>query len=426
MNILITGASGFIGQHLLKACLDHGHQVTACVRDTAQVQRYYPRAQVIQCDFAKDNDICVWLPRLTNIDVVINAVGIIQQRGTNTFDALHTHTPCALFKACEIRHVSKVIQISALGADDTAFSQYHLSKKAADDFLSSLDLDWTILMPSLVYGPGAKSLRLFKAMAALPVTPLVCKGEQLIQPIHISDLSNALLALIENPTIRQRRIEAVGPKAVTLRQLYVVLKHWFGYTHPRFLNMPLWFALSVARVTEYFGNTPINADTLKMLQNGNTGNVQPFISAFGFPPTPLKQALHRQPPLESDYLDAKLYFLCPLLKFTLAWLWIATGLISAFGYPVESSYAMLKQVGIDNTLAPIVLYAAALLDVCLGVALLLSFHLRTVVVLQIAIILTYTVIITICLPESWLHPFGAISKNIPLIVSTLMLLAWEK
>ncbi|MGD8939148.1 MAG: SDR family NAD(P)-dependent oxidoreductase, partial [Gammaproteobacteria bacterium] len=177
MNILITGASGFIGQHLLKACLDHGHQVTACVRDTAQVQHYYPQAQVIQCDFAKDNDISVWLPRLTNIDVVINAVGIIQQRGTNTFDALHTHTPCALFKASEISHVSKVIQISALGADDTAFSQYHLSKKAADDFLSSLDLDWTILMPSLVYGPGAKSLRLFKAMAALPVTPLVCKGE---------------------------------------------------------------------------------------------------------------------------------------------------------------------------------------------------------------------------------------------------------
>ncbi len=426
MNIFITGASGFIGRYLLNACLDHGHQVTACVRDTAQLQRYCPRAQVIHCDFAKDNDISVWLPRLTNIDVVINAVGIIQQSGTNTFDALHTQTPCALFKACEIRGIRKAIQISALGADDTAFSQYHLSKKAADDFLSSLDLDWTILMPSLVYGPGAKSLRLFKAMAALPVTPLVGKGEQIIQPIHIIDLSNAVLALIENPTIQPRRIEAVGPKPVTLRQLYVVLKHWLGYGHPRFLTIPFWLALIIARITEHFGNTPINTDTIKMLQNGNTGNVQPFISTFGFSPIPLEQALHRLPSVESNYLDAKLYFLFPLLKFTLALLWIATGLISAFGYPLESSYAMLKQVGIENTLAPFALYTASLLDVYLGVALLLSFHLRTVVVLQIVIILTYTVIITIYLPELWWHPFGAIIKNIPLIVSTLMLVAWEK
>jgi hypothetical protein len=281
-------------------------------------------------------------------------------------------------------------------------------------------------MPSIVYGPGAKSLRLLKAMAALPVTPLVDKGEQLIQPIHISDLSNAILALIENSTIQQRRIEAVGPKPVTLRQLYIVLKHWFGYGNPRFLTVPFWLALFVARITEHFGNTHINADTLKMLKNGNTGNVQRFVGAFGFSPTSLKQALHQQPPVESDYLDSKLYFLFPLLKFTLAWLWIATGLISAFVYPVDASYAMLNQVNIPDILAPFALYFAAALDVCLGTALLFSYRLRTVVFLQTTVILAYTALVTIGFPELWLHPFGPVSKNIPLIVSTLMLLAWEK
>jgi uncharacterized protein YbjT (DUF2867 family) len=239
MNILITGASGFIGRHLLKACLDHKHTVTACVRTGAPLQSYYPDIQGIHCDFAKDQNIDAWLPRLTNIDVVINTVGIFQQRGGNTFDALHTQSPRALFKACEIKGVNKVIQISALGADDGAFTQYQLSKKAADDFLRTLDLDWTILMPSIVYGPGAKSLRLFKAMAALPVTPLVSDGGQRIQPVSIDDLTKAALQLIENPRSKQQRIEVVGPEVVTLRQLFTLLKHWFGFKRLRFLKYHL-------------------------------------------------------------------------------------------------------------------------------------------------------------------------------------------
>ncbi|MCG6970602.1 MAG: SDR family NAD(P)-dependent oxidoreductase, partial [Gammaproteobacteria bacterium] len=87
MNILITGASGFIGRHLLQACLTHGHQVTACGRDTRKLQRIFPQAKVIQCDFTKDQNFNDWLPRLNAIDAVINAVGIFQQRGANTFAA---------------------------------------------------------------------------------------------------------------------------------------------------------------------------------------------------------------------------------------------------------------------------------------------------------------------------------------------------
>lgn len=426
MNVLITGASGFIGQHLLRACLDHEHTVTACARNGAQLQQKYPAIKLIHCDFAKDRNIDTWLPRLTNIDVVINTVGIFQQRGSNTFDALHTKTPRALFKACELKSVRKVIQISALGADDTAFSQYHLSKKAADEYLSSLDLDWTILMPSIAYGPGAGSLRLFKAMAALPVTPLVGNGRQQIQPVFIDDLTKAVLLLIKNPSINRQRIDVVGPEPVTLRQLFTLLKCWFGFKRARFLKIPLGLSLLVACIAEYFVPSPVNADALKMLQHGNTGNVQQFVNAFGYRPTSMKQVLRQQPPLTGDYLDARLYFLLPLFKFSLALLWITTGLISDFGFPVESSNSMLNQVGIPEFLAPIFLYGAAGLDIGLGVALLFSNHLRLVVILQITIMLTYTIFITIGIPEFWLHPFVPVSKNIPLIIATLLLLAEEK
>ena len=426
MKILITGASGFIGGHLLKTCLDRGHQVTACVRDADKLRKYYPGTQVIQCDFAKDKHISLWLARLAGIEVVINAVGIIQQRGINTFDALHTQTPSALFKACEILRIKQVIQISSLGADNSAFSQYHLSKKAADDFLSGLDLNWTIVMPSIVYGPGANSLRLFNAMAALPINPLVGNGSQQIQPIHINDLVKAVLTLVDNGTLLRRRIEAVGPEPVSLKQLMVLLKYWLGITHGRFLPIPYWLILIVARVSRLLVDTPVNTDVLKMLQKGNTGNMQSFVNTFGFTPASLKHALLQHPPLKGDYLDARLYFLLPLLKLTLALLWIATGLTSVFAFPVESSYIMLDQAGIPKPLASATLYAAAALDIGLGVALLISHHLRTVIFLQIAVILVYTALITVGLPQLWFHPFGPITKNIPLLVATLVLLAGDK
>jgi hypothetical protein len=255
---------------------------------------------------------------------------------------------------------------------------------------------------------------------------LVGRGDQLIQPIHISDLSHAVLGLIESDTICRRRIEAVGPEPVSLKQLLSLLKCGLGVTHERFLQIPYGLALFVAGITGLSSSTPINTDTLKMLQAGNTANVQPFLNTFGFTPISVKQALLQQPLLESDRLDATLYFLLPLLRFTLALLWIATGLISTFAYPVESSYTMLEQVGIPNTLAPLALYAASALDVCLGVALFFPYHLRIVLFLQIAVMLAYNALITVSMPELWLHPFGPVTKNIPLLVATSILLVVEK
>ena len=149
MHILITGANGFIGGHLLMALRQMGHEVTGCVRNPQAAKIRWPDAGFIQADFSRDRAVADWLPRLRNVDLVINAVGIIREHGSQRFDRLHRDAPIALFRACAETGVRRVIQISALGADESAFSQYHLSKKAADDLLAGLDLEWTILMPSI-------------------------------------------------------------------------------------------------------------------------------------------------------------------------------------------------------------------------------------------------------------------------------------
>src|SRR5687768_10753758 len=109
MRILLTGASGFIGQHLLHALLAEGHHVVCAVRKPKNSPG--PRLSYIHADFANDTDKSAWLARLTGIDAVINTVGIFRERGAQTFARLHTETPRALFAACAESHdVQMVIQ----------------------------------------------------------------------------------------------------------------------------------------------------------------------------------------------------------------------------------------------------------------------------------------------------------------------------
>jgi uncharacterized protein YbjT (DUF2867 family) len=99
------------------------------------------------------------VPRLAGVDVVINAAGLIRETADRTYRAVHTEGPIALFQGCLAAGVRQVLQVSALGADAGAATRYHRSKHASDEHLAALDpegerLDWCVLRPSLVLGPG--------------------------------------------------------------------------------------------------------------------------------------------------------------------------------------------------------------------------------------------------------------------------------
>ncbi|MCP3871161.1 MAG: SDR family oxidoreductase [Gammaproteobacteria bacterium] len=426
MRILITGASGFIGSHLVQGMLQAGHQVSMCVRHPAATHGHWPGLETTKADFSTDHGIADWIPRLRQIDVVINTVGIIRESRGQTFEALHTLGPVTLFRACEAVGVRRVIQISALGADETAFSPYHLSKRAADRCLREMKLDWAVVMPSIVYGPGARSMSLFKAIAGMPLVPLIDKGEQQIQPIHVEDLTKAITQLVESTSPLRADISMMGPSPVSMGDLYTRLRRWLGLGRPRFLSIPYRVVLKLTGWGEPVGLAPAPTDAIRMLQTGNTANIQPFVSRFGFMPRSLDQALTATPAQQADRWYAGLCVLRPMLRLSIAFVWLFTGVISALVFPVEQSYSMLARVGIEGIWQPIMLYGAAITDIILGAATLMAFRVRLTALVQIGIILLYSVVITASLPEQWIHPFGALSKNLPLIVATLILMVLER
>jgi uncharacterized protein YbjT (DUF2867 family) len=434
MRVLVTGATGFIGGRLVEALLARGYQVQACARAvTALADRFSNvsnyNVDAVLLDVTQPLDAREWHERLQHSDVVINTVGIIAEAGTQTFDAVHVAFPRHLFEACVAAPVSRVIHLSALGADANATTPYHQSKFAAEQHLLGLELDKVIVKPSLVFGARGQSTAFFRALAAQPVQVLIDHGTQRIQPIVVDDLIAALIALVTRPDPPEV-IAAVGPVAITFREMLEGYKRWLDRDdHASWLlvmSVPYSFALAAARLVGVLRHPFLNADNIRMLQRGNTADPAAVSALLGTAPAAFAQALRADPATEADRWHARLYFLLPLLRWAIAFVWLYTGIISALVYPVAESYAMLQQVGISGWLLPVSLYGAALLDIALGLAWLLRFKVSLFGSVQLAVITGYTMIISVFLPEFWFHPFGPLLKNVPLVVGILIVMAVER
>jgi len=424
-RILIIGANGFIGQALLIHLHAMGHRVTGCVRDAKRFPRHLHTIRVVEADYTTHTSADQWLPLVQGFDVVINAVGIIRERGASSFEQIHTRGPIMLFDAALAAGVKRIVQISALGSDITAVTPFHLSKRAADAHLAESDSDWLILRPSLVYGNGGKSSMLFKAVAALPLIPVAGDGSQPVQTVAVEDLAHIVASFIEGKFTPRQYLDVVGAKAISIREMFGLYRQWLGLSKPRFISIPERPALWLAHRLGLFGIATSSDETVALLRRGSTADVKRLMQQTGIAPSPMDEALMRSPAQQADCWHARLYFLHPLLRSVLGIMWIWTALISAGIYPIEKSMALLAAVGLSGPLAVAALCSGVLLDLLTGLAFLLRVHVKAAAWIQIAAMTTYTLIITSALPEYWLHPFGPIIKNLPLAVATLILIAME-
>jgi uncharacterized protein YbjT (DUF2867 family) len=351
---------------------------------------------------------------------VINSIGILNEEGESTFNALHRDTPIALFNACVEAGVNHVVQISALGgSNDDALTPYMRSKREADAHLMNLPLNWLILRPSLIVGADGESSKVFRTLASLPVIGLPGKGNQQLQPVHIDDVCAAVVHALIFPSPMRRVINAVGPEPMSYRDMLMHYRKAMDMKEPFWLPIPMAAMRMAASMADWMPQRFLSADTLLMLEQGNTADPEPFRQVVGKSLKGPRTWFAAMPP-GMLHADATWRWMRPLFQLMLAVVWIVTGLLSLGIYPVEDSYALLAQVGLQGALASIALYGAALMDIGLGIAT-LAWPGRWLWRMQIVLMAAYTVIISFFLPEFWLHPFGPILKNLPILALLIAL-----
>lgn len=423
MRVLLTGATGFIGSAILCRLQRQGHEVLGVTRRRGPTtDRLRPHGW-IELDLGHATT-AEWRERLDGIDVVVNCAGVLQDGGADSTRAVHRDGPAALFAACEEAGVRKIIQISAIGAELDAPTEFQQTKALGDADLMRRDLDWIILRPAIVVGAAAYGgSALLRAIAALPFLPRVSAPGRL-QFVQVDDVAETVARLLRPDAPSRITLELVAPEAVSFDQAVALYRRWLGY--PQALRIAgaslLPFAFRLGDLAGRLGwRPPIRTTARREFERGVQGDGAAWTGATGISPQSLEDALAARPASVQERWFANLYLLKPLFLAGLSLFWIATALVAA-GPAFDAARRLMVEAGAGALATPAV-WAGIAADLVIGVSLAFRRTARGALWGGVAVSCAYLAGGVLLAPGLWIDPLGPMTKILPIVLSHLACLA---
>jgi uncharacterized protein YbjT (DUF2867 family) len=267
MRIFIAGGTGFVGAHLVKALREKGHELRLLVH--ARSSRAAGGTDQIEGDVTI---LETFEQAASGCDAVINLVGIIREfpaRGI-TFERLHVQATANMLAATRKAGIRRYLQMSALGTRPEAVSRYHVSKFRAEELVRSSGLDFTILRPSLIYGPKDAFVTMLAGQLRMsPVLPVIGSGTYRLQPIHADDVARCFALALEMPETVGQCYELCGNNRLSYVELLDAVAFALGKPAPIKPHIPLGLMKTLVPVLQRIPQFPITMDQLQMLIEEN-------------------------------------------------------------------------------------------------------------------------------------------------------------
>lgn len=423
---LVIGGYGLIGSAVVRECLRAGHDVVGLGRSLAKGRAAHPdipwrtidlRALVSPADFDAVLD---------DVDVVVNAAGVLQSGGRDDVAATQERAVIALVDACERRGISRFVQISAPNVSLTSSSEFYRTKAAADAHLARSALAYTILRPGLVIAPTAYGgTAVLRMLAATPVAQPLCFGQSPVQTVSVDVVARAVERAIHDPSLVGCTFDLVEDTSRPLRDILLAFRRWLGFAEPRWVIDfgPVIAALTgrVADLAGLFGwRSPLRTTAMTVLSEGVVGDPEPWRRATGEVPGSLHDTLQSLPATAQERQFARSLLVFPVLVLLLSAFWIATAIIA-----LVSRDAAIALVGDDvgTTLAALLLFGGAAADIAIGTALLIRRTFAAGLVASAGLSVVYLIFGSVLTPEIWLDPLGPFVKVLAVIGLSLALLA---
>ncbi len=289
MRVAVTGATGFIGRHLVSRLLAAGHEVVALIHTVPG--EGLTRRGVISAE-GKVEDVPSLKAAFNEVAAVYHLVGLIAESKAATFEQTVARGTENVVAASRATGVGRIIFLSAMGTAADALSQYHRTKHHAEQAILSSGIDCVILRSSVVYGPGDKFISLLARLITwLPVTPVIGDGKYRLQPVFIEDLTEIMCRALTTDKAVGRVIDVGGPQELEYLEILSILKSVLGRKRLNFYIPTAFMRLMVRIMEMVIRPAPLTRDQLAMMEMGNTGDVREMRELFGVQPVALAQGL---------------------------------------------------------------------------------------------------------------------------------------
>jgi NADH dehydrogenase len=264
--VLVTGANGFLGRHLVSTLIAHGHGVRALVRNAAGAAAL----DGVECELVHGDvsDATSLAEATRGVDTVVHLVAIIAGKPAD-FERVMVQGTANLIAAAQQSGVRRLVYVSALGTTEQTRTAvpYYGAKWECEQAIAASAIPYTILRPSFVFGADGGALPRFIRIARLaPVTPIVRPGTQRIQPIWVDDVARAIT--LATSATGNGLVELGGPDVVDWIGLWSAIKAAIGTRRPA-LRIPAALIRPAAAVLEHLTDPPVTRDQLTMLRLGD-------------------------------------------------------------------------------------------------------------------------------------------------------------
>ena len=294
--ILVTGAGGFVGRHVVKALLDKGCRVRCLVRSTDAAVNLLP--DPVDIVLGNVNDKKSLKEACKGVLVVIHLIAVIREHEEDTFDKINVEGTENLVEAAENSGVSQFIHLSALGACDNPAYKYAYSKWQGEQFVKNSKLNWVIFRPSVIYGEGFGFIdRMLQSvhMAPSPLVPVPGNGKTLFQPIAVSDLIECMMKTLSNQVMWNKVIEIGGPQYLSYREILDILLNHLELKRIKIYIPTILLKLVVPVMSCVLKDPPVTAVELKQMKLNNTTDLDAVERYFGFQPMLLHEGIKYLP-----------------------------------------------------------------------------------------------------------------------------------
>ncbi len=311
-TILVTGAAGFVGSHVVPALVDAGHGVVALVHDgedEALVRRRLAPGQrgSVETRIGDITRPATLTPAMAGVDAVVHLAAIPRDfDGGQSLRLVNTEGTRFVVRAAREAGVRRFVHQGALGVVDDPDLHYASSKAKGMAIVSESGLDWTILSPSLLFGPRDGFFNLIAGLVRISpgAVPITGTGASRFQPLAIGDLADVVVAVLGDDSTIGREYPLGGPRYWTYREIVEEVLRAMGKRRV-LVPMPVPLIRLVAGSAELVRLPfPVATDQLRQLKLDNVGPLDAVESAFGFAPRPMEGGLaHVAKPLAAQEPD---------------------------------------------------------------------------------------------------------------------------